>query len=95
MGADTTAIKKRGKKFNEHDNHSRKTPVWKRRQVLSWNLWAFCPSNEHDNHSRKTHTGKWRQVVKSLLDTYGPMDHDDTDIAYAGWTPRTCHTEVY
>jgi len=33
MGADTTANKNRRMKYNEHDNHSRKTPVWKRRQA--------------------------------------------------------------
>jgi len=76
MSADKTAIKKYPKKFNAHENHSRKTPVWKRREVVKCLLEPtfFCPSNEHDIHSRKTPTRKWkqlRQLVKCSLDTYG------------------------
>jgi len=41
MGADKTAIKKRRKKFYEHDNHSRITSVWNRRQVLICS-WQWC-----------------------------------------------------
>jgi len=66
-------LKNKRKKFNEHDNHSRKTPVWKRRQVVNvrWNLRAFGPSNEQDNHSRKTPIQKCRRkVVKCSLDTH-------------------------
>jgi len=36
MGADTTFFKKRRKKSNGHDNHSRKTRVWKRREVVNF-----------------------------------------------------------
>jgi len=41
MGEDTTAIEKRRKKSNEHDNHSRKTPVWKWRQVEKCSLDTY------------------------------------------------------
>jgi len=47
MGADETANKKRRKKSNKHNNHSRKTPVWFKKdtggKMFVGHLWAFSP----------------------------------------------------
>jgi len=73
MDADTTAIKKRRKKSNEHDNHSTSENTCLKKEislVVKYSLGTYRlfahPMNMITTVRRKTPTRKWRQTFKNL-----------------------------
>jgi len=75
MGADTTAIKKIRKKFNEHDYHSMKTPV-----CGTYGLSAHPISMITTVGKYQIGNGDRWQNVRWTPTGFQPTDHDDDNL---------------